>query len=65
MGLVQKGINEKQRKQMSKGLGKLWFEERAAQERAPPTRDQVACPHCNFKATYQFLRCPECGKMKE
>ena len=65
MGLIKKGENEQQRKRMNKGLGKIFFEERAAQERAPPHRDEVICKHCGFKARYQFIRCPECDAMQE
>ena len=65
MGVVAKGENEKQRKRMNKGLGKTWFEERAAQERAPPHRDEVKCQKCGFKARYQFIRCPECNEVQK
>lgn len=29
------------------------------------TRDEVTCPACGFKARYQFIRCPECGAVRE
>ncbi len=62
MGLVRKGENEKQRKRMQYMSMKDLMEEKAAQERSPPTREEVKCPSCGFHARYQFLRCPECGK---
>ncbi len=55
---------EKQRARMLQGLGKLYFEERAAQERSPPTREEVVCPHCGFKARYSFIRCPNCDGVR-
>lgn len=67
MGLVQKGENEKQRKRMAK----LGFKEMMATkydseiELSPPSRDEVVCKHCGFKARYKFVRCPECSAIQE
>jgi lipopolysaccharide biosynthesis regulator YciM len=41
------------------------MQEKAAQERNPPTRDEVVCQKCGFKARYKFLRCPECGEERK
>lgn len=65
MGLVNKGFNEQQRKRMAKMSMKERMEEKAAQERTPPTRDEVKCKYCDFKARYKFLRCPECNRLQE
>ena len=71
MGLVRKGENERQRKKMNKsryGFSKLMTRPENMMEQkddtvlAPPTRDEVKCEKCGFKARYQFIRCPECGR---
>jgi len=30
----------------------------------PPTREVIACDKCDFKARYQFTRCPECNELR-
>lgn len=55
--------NYKARKKLAKsGIMRNLFEERASQERSPPTRDEHTCEHCGFKAKYKFIRCPSCEK---
>ncbi len=65
MGLVEKGINEKQRKRMRYMSMKDRMEGAAAQEKTPPSRDEVVCKHCGFKARYKFYRCPECNEVQK
>ena len=65
MGLVQKGINEKQRQRIAKMSMKDLMEGRASVEKAPPTRDEVICKYCKFKATYKFHRCPSCDRVQK
>ncbi|MBI4167710.1 MAG: hypothetical protein HY515_02020 [Candidatus Aenigmarchaeota archaeon] len=64
MGLVRKGDNEQQRKRMAKMSMRDQMMERAAQERQAPTRDEIKCHSCGFKAHYQFIRCPECNEVQ-
>ncbi len=40
------------------------MEEKASQERPPPTRDEIKCQSCGFKARYKFIRCPECNEVQ-
>jgi lipopolysaccharide biosynthesis regulator YciM len=30
-------------------------------DKNPPSRDEVICKNCGFKARYKFYRCPECN----
>lgn len=30
----------------------------------PPSRDEVVCQKCGFKARYKFVRCPECNEVQ-
>ncbi len=72
MGLVRKGENEKQRKRMN-SMSRYSFSslmvrpEHMMEERkewnANITTDEVICPHCGFKARYQFIRCPQCNEI--
>ncbi|HLD49065.1 MAG TPA: hypothetical protein VJB11_01770 [archaeon] len=61
-GLVNKGINEKQRNRMRSMNMKERMEEAANREKIPPTRDENICKYCSFKARYKFHRCPQCGE---
>lgn len=65
MGVVAKGDNWKQRQKMRYMSMKDRMEEKAAQERPPPTREEVKCKYCGFKARYKFIRCPECNREQE
>ncbi len=65
MGLVRKGDNEKQRKRMATQSMKDLMEDSAAREKTPPSRDEVKCQNCGFKARYQFVRCPQCNSVKQ
>lgn len=69
--IASRAANKKQRQKMHMsryGFSKLMVRpENAMVEKddtilSPPTRDEVTCPSCGFRARYQFLRCPECGK---
>ncbi len=44
---------------------KSLMEEKASQERPPPTREEHKCSNCGFKARYKFVRCPECNRVQE
>ena len=63
MGLVRKGDNEKQRKRAATISMKSIMEEKATQEKTPPSRDELTCAKCGFKARYAFIRCPECNEV--
>jgi len=65
MGVSTKAAAWKQRKRMNTMSMKDRMEEKAAAERAPPTRDEVTCQHCGFKARYKFHRCPECEEVQK
>ncbi|MBI4894904.1 MAG: hypothetical protein HY831_00270 [Candidatus Aenigmarchaeota archaeon] len=53
-----KARNEKQQKRKPE-----W--NRGYIQNTPITNAEVSCKHCSFKARYQFVRCPECGKTQE
>lgn len=56
----------KARKKLAQsGIMKNFFEDRAVQERSPPSRDIVTCQKCGFKARYAFVRCPECNEVQK
>ena len=58
--------NIKARQKLAKGgVMKNFFEDKASQEKTPPTRDEVICKSCGFKARYKFLRCPECNEIQK
>ena len=61
-GLVNKGVNEKQRNRMRSMSMKERMEEAAAREKGEITTSEVICKYCRFKARYKFHRCPQCGK---
>ena len=65
MGVVAKGDSWKQRKRIATMSMKDRMEGKAAEERTPPTRDEVKCQKCGFKARYQFIRCPECNELQK
>jgi len=65
MGVVEKGVNWKQRKRIATMSMKDIMEERANAERSSPTRDEVKCQFCGFKARYKFLRCPQCDEVQK
>jgi len=50
---------------VAKGGMKDFMEGKATEERPPPFTGEVICKHCKFKARYEFVRCPECGKTQE
>lgn len=31
----------------------------------PPSRDEVVCAKCGFKARYKFYRCPQCDEVRK
>ena len=64
MGVSQKAFNWNQRKRLNTMSMKDRMEGLAAQERAAPTRDEIKCRQCGFRARYAFVRCPECNEMQ-
>jgi len=38
---------------------------RDAKDYANITTDNIECASCGFKARYKFIRCPECGEVRE
>ena len=64
MGVVKKGDNWRQRKRIATMSMNEIMENKAIQERTPPTRNEVKCKKCGFKARYQFVRCPECNEVQ-
>lgn len=52
--------NRKARFRINSQSAKDFFEGRANAEKAAPTRDEVVCQNCGFKARYKFFRCPGC-----
>ena len=65
MGGGPKYTNYKQRMRVAKGGMKDFMEGKATEERPPPFTGEVICKHCKFKARYEFVRCPMCGKTQE
>ena len=64
--IAGRAANEKQRTKLAQsGIMKNFFEDKAVLERNPPTKEEVKCQHCGFKARYKFHRCPECDKVQE
>ena len=55
----------KMRQKMRYMSMKRLMEEKANQERNPPTRDIVSCQKCGFKARYKFHRCPHCDEVQK
>ena len=65
MGVSQKAFNYNQRKRIQKMSMKERMEAQANADKPPPTRDEVKCEKCGFKAKYQFVRCPECNEVQK
>ncbi len=57
--------NRVARAKVAKMSMKRLMEEKAEQEKSPPTRDEHNCDNCGFKARYKFLRCPECEAVQK
>ncbi|GEM_PF-3335410 len=64
-GIGSKARSEKQRFRVVKGRMDKFMNEKHEFEKSPVSTDEHICKHCNFKARYQFLRCPECNKLQE
>src|SRR5262249_49903804 len=61
IGVSQKAFNWKQRKRASTMSMKERMEGQANTEKSAPSRDEICCARCGFRARFGFVRCPECG----
>ncbi|MBI2578343.1 MAG: hypothetical protein HYW26_01385 [Candidatus Aenigmarchaeota archaeon] len=70
--IASRAANRKQRQKMHMSkysFSKLMVRpENMMEERdieiAPPSREEMKCLSCGFKARYKFFRCPECNEIQ-